>query len=88
MAANGGHMYFSVHMQECAACRAEHERRLKAEHDMNVTMACILIPLGIVLIAWFHDQSHRPWLWLPWMKKRRLELEAEDRKWASYGIYR
>ena len=88
MAANHGHLYFSVHLQECAACRAEQERRRKAEHEDLMTMACIMIPVIILAVALMHDHyaGRRAWLWIPWPgnKARRRQLDEEDRKWRSF----
>ena len=84
MADNAGHLYFSVHLKECSACRAEHERRLKKEAETNEIMMWITIPMVIAVIVIIHHNSDRAWLWLPWNKKRRLEMEAEDRKWRNY----
>ena len=86
MAENGGHIYQTVHLAECAACRAEFERRKKQDREETVIAMCIVIPIIMLVAVYIYESeagSHA-WLWLPWNKKRRLEVEAEDRKWRNY----
>jgi hypothetical protein len=82
MAANHGHMYFSVHLQECAACRAEKERRERADHESLMTCLCIMIPIVVLAVALMHDHyaGQRAWLWIPWPgnKARRRQLDEID----------
>lgn len=74
MAQNGGHVYFSVHMDECAACRAEYHRRHK---DDGTDMAIgITLGLSILIVVWcaIYEEAagERAWLWINWYRLRVL----------------
>lgn len=56
MKANGGHIYFSVHLKHCEECRAEQERRNKESHNDAIIILGGLIGFTIffiVCIQWF-----------------------------------
>lgn len=73
MAANGGHVYFSVHLAHCPECRAELERRKQADSYslgwvIGTFIVCLAFGFTIAAMYWdgvFDGWKYRKRWWLP-----------------------